>query len=115
VTVLGVTFKEDVPDTRNSKVIDMIRDLQSFGLTVSVHDPHADKAQVQEEYGITLTPYDELQPASAVICAVPHRKFLEEGWGLITSCLVDRSGIVFDIKSKLDASKRPDSVELWRL
>jgi len=115
VTVLGVTFKENVPDTRNSKVIDVISDLRSYGLSVAVHDPHADKHQVQEEYGITLTAYEELEPASAVICAVPHRRFLDQGWDFIMPCLKNASGVVIDVKSKLDMSSKPDTVELWRL
>src|SRR5689334_12058795 len=80
VTVLGLTFKEDVPDTRNSRVIDIIRELQSFGLSVQVHDPMADTADARHEYGVTLTELDALHPADAVILAVAHQPYVDGGW-----------------------------------
>src|SRR6266581_3082608 len=72
VTVLGLTFKEDVPDTRNSRVIDLVRELQSFGLTVQLHDPLANAADARQEYGVTLTEFRDLEPADAVVLAVAH-------------------------------------------
>src|SRR5690606_20628989 len=63
VTILGLTFKEDVPDTRNSKVIDIISELRSFGLNVQVHDPLALPEEAEHEYGVRLTPFEALQPA----------------------------------------------------
>ena len=65
VTVLGLTFKEDCPDLRNSKVIDIIRELQEYGINVQVHDPLADTDEAAHEYGVSLTPLEELQPAAA--------------------------------------------------
>ena len=73
VTVLGVTFKENVPDIRNTRVVDIVRELEDFGITVQLHDPMADGDLLQEEYGLTLTPLDKLQPADAVVLAVAHR------------------------------------------
>ncbi|MES2168399.1 MAG: nucleotide sugar dehydrogenase, partial [Pseudomonadota bacterium] len=70
VTILGLTFKEDVPDTRNSRVVDIIRELESFGLNVQVSDPMADPADAMHEYGVKLIDSDSLQPADAVIVAV---------------------------------------------
>ncbi|MBI4745818.1 MAG: nucleotide sugar dehydrogenase, partial [Deltaproteobacteria bacterium] len=69
MTVLGLTFKEDCPDLRNSKVIDIIRELQDYGINVQVHDPLADCAEAKHEYGITLVPMENLKPASAVVMA----------------------------------------------
>jgi len=115
VTVLGMTFKENVPDTRNSKVADIVAELQSFGLTVQVHDPVADAAQVKYEYGIALLPMEELLPADAVIFAVAHASFVEGGWPLLTRLLKDGDGIVLDVKSKLDRAAQPSGIDLWRL
>ena len=115
VTVLGMTFKENVPDTRNSKVADIVRELQSFGLAVQVHDPLADPGQVKDEYGIELVPMQALHPADAVIFAVAHTAFVKGGWPLLTGLLQGGSGIVLDVKSQLDRSQQPDGVDLWRL
>jgi UDP-N-acetyl-D-glucosamine/UDP-N-acetyl-D-galactosamine dehydrogenase len=115
VTVLGLTFKEDVPDTRNSRVIDVIKELESFGLTVQVHDPMANAADAQHEYGITLTELDALRPADAVILAVAHESYLREGWSLIQRMLLGGAGFVLDVKMKLDRGSKPDDIELWRL
>ena len=115
VTVLGLTFKEDVPDTRNSRVVDIIRELESFGIEVQVHDPLASPADAKHEYGLTITELDALRPADAVILAVAHGSYVEGGWRLIERLLAGGSGLVFDIKMKLDRSKKPDGIELWRL
>ena len=72
VVVLGMTFKENCPDLRNSKVIDVVRELRSFGADVRVHDPIADSAECEHEYGVALTPWDQL-PQAAAIVAARHR------------------------------------------
>ena len=115
VTVLGLTFKEDVPDTRNSRVIDIVRELQSFGLTVQVHDPLADAADAQHEYGVTLMALARLQPADAVILAVAHSDYVDGGWPLIQRLLTGGQGLVLDVKTKLDRDSKPAGIELWRL
>lgn len=115
VTVLGLTFKENVPDTRNSKVVDIVRELQSFGLTVQVCDPRALADDTEHEYGIKLTPLDELQPADAIVLAVAHKEFVSGGWTLMKKLLGGSEGAVFDVKSALDRDKRPADIELWRL
>jgi UDP-N-acetyl-D-galactosamine dehydrogenase len=115
VTVLGLTFKENVPDTRNSRVIDIIRELESFGLTVQVHDPMANAADAKHEYGVTLTELDALQPADALVLAVAHERYVEGGWPLIQRLLRSGSGLVLDVKTKLDRASKPTEVELWRL
>ena len=115
VTVLGLTFKENVPDTRNSRVIDIIRELQSFGLTVQLHDPWADVADAKHEHGVTLMELGALQPADAIVLAVAHDLYIEGGWPLIRRLLGKDGGLVLDVKTKLDRASKPADVELWRL
>jgi UDP-N-acetyl-D-galactosamine dehydrogenase len=115
VTVLGLTFKEDVPDTRNSRVVDVIRELQSFGLTVQVCDPMADPADAMHEYGVKLIDFASLQPADAVIMAVAHKTYIDAGWPMIQKLLNGGQGLVLDVKMKLERSRLPDGIELWRL
>ena len=115
VTVLGLTFKENVPDIRNSRVVDIVRELNSFGASVQVHDPLASPSDAEHEYEIKLTEIDRLQPAEAVIVAVPHQTYLQSGWPLIVSLLKNAQGLVMDVKSRLDRAKAPPQVELWRL
>lgn len=115
VTILGLTFKEDVPDTRNSRVIDIIRELESFGLAVQVHDPLASAADAEHEYGVVLKSFDGLRPADAVILAVAHDHYVAAGWPLIQRLLVEGKGLVLDIKMKLDRCSKPEGIELWRL
>jgi UDP-N-acetyl-D-galactosamine dehydrogenase len=115
VTVLGLTFKEDVPDTRNSRVIDIVRELESFGLTTQVHDPLANADDARHEYGVTPIELEALQPADAVILAVAHEGYISGGWKLIQRLLRDGAGLVLDIKTKLDRASKPAGIELWRL
>jgi UDP-N-acetyl-D-glucosamine/UDP-N-acetyl-D-galactosamine dehydrogenase len=115
VTILGITFKENVPDIRNSRVIDIVRELQSFGVAVQIADPLADARTVEEEYGVTLTDLEALRPADAVIMAVPHDRYVEGGWPLVQRLLGDQAGLVLDVKLKLDRNSKPAGVELWRL
>lgn len=117
ITVLGITYKANVPDTRNSKVVDLIRELKNFGARVEVSDPLADSQEVIEEYGITLTPSDTLEPADVVVLAVPHAQFCEgsSGWKTMTAYLRDGGGLVADIPARLDRASVPDGVTLWRL
>jgi UDP-N-acetyl-D-galactosamine dehydrogenase len=115
VTILGITFKENVPDIRNSRVIDIVRELQSFGVAVQIADPLADARTVEEEYGVTLTDLEALRPADAVIMAVPHDRYVEGGWPLVQRLLGDQAGLVLDVKLKLDRNSKPAGLELWRL
>jgi UDP-N-acetyl-D-galactosamine dehydrogenase len=115
VTVLGLTFKEDVPDIRNSKVVDIVRELESFGIKVQVHDPMALPEEARREYGIDLLAATSFLPADAVILAVAHRDFVRRGWPLVTALLKKESGVVLDVKGQLDRAERPVGIELWRL
>jgi UDP-N-acetyl-D-galactosamine dehydrogenase len=80
-----------------------------------VHDPFADPREVKREYGFDLVPVDSLQPADAVIFAVAHEPFVRGGWPLVTKLLKSGSGVVLDVKSQLDRTQCPSTVELWRL
>jgi UDP-N-acetyl-D-glucosamine/UDP-N-acetyl-D-galactosamine dehydrogenase len=115
IIVLGMTFKEDCPDLRNSKVIDVIRELQSYGVKVHVHDPLADNEECQHEYGIGLTEWDALPQASAIIAAVAHQPYKQMGVSKLLGKL--KSGGVFaDVKSVYDpAAVAQAGHELWRL
>ena len=115
VTVLGMTFKENVPDIRNSKVIDIVRELDRVGVRTQVHDPLALVDETKQEYGITLTPMDALKPADAVILAVAHESYVAEGWPLVGACSRAARALVLDVKSKLDREQKPEGIDLWRL
>ncbi|GGE34886.1 UDP-N-acetyl-D-galactosamine dehydrogenase [Agaricicola taiwanensis] len=115
VAVLGLTFKEDVPDIRNTRVIDIVRELEAFGIETRVADPMADPEEVRHEYGLTLYSIDDLKDASAVILAVPHRAYAGQGWPLVTSLLKGGSGPVLDIKARLPRAEMPQGIDLWRL
>lgn len=115
VTVLGLTFKENVPDTRNSKVVDIIQELKDSGVTVQVTDPLAIPEEAKHEYGLSLTTMTDLKPADAVIFAVAHEDFVKGGWPLMARMLKDGNGLVFDVKSVLDRKSKPDGIQLWRL
>jgi UDP-N-acetyl-D-galactosamine dehydrogenase len=115
VTVLGLTFKENVPDIRNSKVVDIVRELSSFGIAAQVHDPLAPAQEAEHQYGIKLATMPALRPADAVVLAVGHEDYVRGGWPLMRKLLKAGGGIVLDVKSLLDRAAKPDEVELWRL
>ena len=115
VTILGMTFKENVPDIRNSKVIDIARGLARVGVTVQITDPIASAEETAHEYGIKLMPLESLRPAEAVILAVAHSDYVAGGWPLVAKLLKDSRGIVLDVKAKLDRAKKPEGIDLWRL
>lgn len=115
VTILGFTFKEDVPDLRNTRVIDIVRELQSYDIEVQLHDPYASSEQAHAEYGVDLLQADQLKAAKVVIFAVPHREYLAAGWQSVTTCLEHGKGAVLDVKGRLDRNTIPDGVSLWRL
>ena len=101
VHVFGLTFKEDVPDLRNSRVIDIIHELESFGIDVDVHDPLASRDEALHEYNVTLTGWDDLQVADAIIMAVAHEEFLGKSLSDYQKKVVD-GGCFIDVKSKFD-------------
>jgi UDP-N-acetyl-D-galactosamine dehydrogenase len=115
VIVLGMTFKENCPDIRNSKVIDVVRELRSFGAEVLVHDPIASSAECEHEYGISLTAWDALPRAAAIVAAVSHREYSEMGVSGLVSKLVP-GGVFADVKSAYEtAALREAGARVWRL
>ncbi len=114
VTILGLTYKEDVPDLRNSKVFDILEILLDHGVHVQVCDPVAWPEDCEHEYSVTLTPFDKLEPADAVILAVPHKQYLDGGWSLVRALLGAQGGVVMDVKALLPREHKPDDVTHWR-
>ncbi|MDY7544672.1 nucleotide sugar dehydrogenase [Glaciimonas sp. GNP009] len=115
VNVLGLTFKENCPDIRNSKVVDIILELQSYGVEVHVHDPAALAEDAQHEYGITLETWENLPPADAIVAAVSHRELLSKSLTDIQSKLNDK-GCFIDVKSHFDhVGLREAGFTVWRL
>ncbi|MBT3558469.1 MAG: nucleotide sugar dehydrogenase [Rhodospirillales bacterium] len=115
VSVLGVTFKEDVPDVRNSRIIDVIAALESYGVTVQSSDPVADTETVSRQMGLNIKPIDTLPPADAVILGVAHNDYISGGWPMVAARLTDGHGVVCDIKGALDRKTVPDGIQLWCL
>ncbi len=116
VTVLGFTFKENVPDIRNTRVIDIIRELMDYGINVQVFDPMSDIHEIKEEYDVELVVNEDgLKPAKAILFAVPHQYFMEKDWSYMANLLENKTGIVLDVKAKLDRTKVPEGIKLWRL
>ena len=113
VGVLGLTFKQNVPDIRNSKVPDILAELAEFGITPQISDPHADAAEALHEYGITLAPLDQMRDLDALILAVDHAEFAAEGAGL--AAWVRPGGVLIDVKSALDRDALPDHITYWSL
>lgn len=115
VTVLGLTFKEDCPDLRNSKVIDIIRELQDYGINVQVHDPLADPEEAVHEYGISLILMDELKPAAAVVIAVAHQAFRELAPRQLAG-LMGKDPVLLDVKGIYNQEAVIGAgFRLWRL
>lgn len=115
VNVMGLTFKENCTDIRNSKVVDLVQELESFGLNVHVHDPIADKAEAQHEYGITLKDLGDLPQADALVLAVAHAEFIERPINSYSKLLAE-GGCFIDVKSQFDRSLVEDQgYKVWRL
>jgi len=115
VNVLGLTFKEDVPDIRNSKVADILAELREFGVEAHVHDPLASSEDALHEFGVKLRSWEELPAADALILAVSHKRFLETPVQEYLKKIV-RGGCVIDVKSVLDAQAfRREGLRVWRL
>lgn len=116
VIVLGLTFKENCSDLRNSKVANVVRELQSFGCDVVVHDPVANPSEAKHEYGIELTAWEDLpKNADAVVAAVMHKEYLAQSLSAILG-LLKKNGVFVDIKSAFDqAAIRDAGHNVWRL
>jgi UDP-N-acetyl-D-galactosamine dehydrogenase len=115
VNVLGLTFKEDCADIRNSKVIDVVNELKSYGADVYVHDPLAITADARHEYGLDLQAWEQLPVAEAMIVAVAHREYLDKPQDELLGKLVS-GGVFVDVKSQFNApSIRLAKRIVWRL
>lgn len=115
VNVLGMTFKEDCPDLRNTKVIDIVNELKSYGQSVLIHDPHANSDEAVEHYQTALTPWDALPVADVLVLAVAHRSYLSEPLDKLLA-KVKPGGVVIDVKSVLDREAvAARGFTLWRL
>jgi len=115
VVVLGLTFKENCPDLRNSKVIDVIRELQSYGCKVHVHDPVAESAEAEHEYGVSLCTWDTLPQAQAIVAAVAHQQYLDMPVAELLQKL-SPGGVFSDVKSAYDpAVLEAAGAVVWRL
>jgi len=115
VIVLGLTFKENVPDLRNSRVIDVINELKSYGVHVTVHDPVPLPEEAQHEYGVDLVDWDKLPKADAIVAAVAHKEFLKKDVSAYAK-IVRNGGCFIDVKSAFDApALRKAGLGVWRL
>ena len=115
VNVLGITFKENVPDVRNSKVNELITELRAYGVEVFVHDPIADADEARAEYGIELLAWEALPQADAIIVAVAHEVLLAKP-STAYSQRVKAGGCFIDVKSQFDAaSLHAAGLSVWRL
>jgi len=114
IGILGITFKEDVPDLRNSRVPDIVAELREFGITAAVSDPLADAAEAKREYGIELVPLDAFARLDGLILAVPHRVLGESGWNRVFMALGSGSVIV-DVKTAIPRNMVPPGVHYWSL
>ena len=112
---LGLTFKENCTDLRNSKVVDIIRELKEYGLSVHIHDPQADSHEAVEHYRLSLTKWDQLPKADAIVLAVAHREYLGMPIETLTASL-QPGGCVIDVKSVLPRAEIVSmGFAVWRL
>jgi UDP-N-acetyl-D-glucosamine/UDP-N-acetyl-D-galactosamine dehydrogenase len=114
IGIIGITFKEDVPDLRNSRVPDVVAELREFGITALVADPLADPDQAQREFGVELVTLDRLIGLDGLILAVPHRVLAEAGWDRLFAALAP-GGVFVDIKSAVARDRVPAHARYWSL
>ncbi len=116
VGVLGLTFKEDVPDLRNTRVVDIIDELKDYGVEVMVHDPLADPEEADRYYGLSLTPLERLAGLDAVIMAVAHQAYKDMGLARISALCRDGHVIFVDVKGQMDPVQAAQmGIDYWRL
>ena len=113
--MLGLTFKENCSDLRNSKVADVIGEIESYGVEVFVHDPHADPEEAVREYGVRLVAWDDLPRADAIVAAVSHRQLVSLPVEDLERKLI-KGGCFIDVKSCFDAAGLARAgIKVWRL
>jgi UDP-N-acetyl-D-glucosamine/UDP-N-acetyl-D-galactosamine dehydrogenase len=114
VGILGLTFKENVPDLRNSRVPDVLAELREFGIDACVTDPLADPAAARREYAVQLVPFERLAALDGLILAVPHRAYREAGWERLFAALVP-GGVLVDVKAVVPPESVPRNIHYWSL
>ncbi|MBV9376644.1 MAG: nucleotide sugar dehydrogenase, partial [Alphaproteobacteria bacterium] len=114
IGIVGITFKEDVPDLRNSRVPDIVAELHEFGISARVADPLADPEEAKREYGIELAPLRSFTKLDGLILAVPHRVLGDTGWDLLFASLTP-GGVFIDVKSAIPRQTVPASIHYWSL
>jgi UDP-N-acetyl-D-galactosamine dehydrogenase len=112
VLIVGFTFKENVPDVRNTGVVHLVRALESYGVDVTIHDPHADPDEVRHEYGLELSPIDESAHYDAIVLAVAHAGLPERVMRMVAQRGVQ---VVIDVKAAIKRSALPTGTIYWRL
>lgn len=113
IGILGVTFKENIPDLRNSRVPDIVKELNNFGVSSLLHDPLANSEQVAHEYGLKLSSFSDFRDCDGLVLAVPHAEYLRDQdtlWAMLSD-----GGIVIDVKSVLDPTRVPSRLRYWSL
>lgn len=116
VGIMGLTFKEDVPDLRNSKVPDIINELTEYGIKTFVHDPVSNVEEAKKEYGIALSEYEELIELDVLILAVAHNEYKNMGPSNINKFMKKESkGIIVDVKSIFKPGDFPEKITYWSL
>ncbi len=114
IGIVGITFKEDVPDLRNSRVPDIVAELREFGITASVADPLADPDEAKREYGIDLVPLEALTELDGLILAVPHKVLGHASWERLFVTL-SPGGVFIDVKSVMSRDSVPREFHYWSL
>ena len=116
VALLGLTFKEDVPDLRNSRVPDIIEELKEYGVQVHICDPMVDSKEAEQEYGYSLVQFEDIPKVDAVIVAVAHKQFIDSGISKLLDLFKSpEEGVLIDVKSVFNAVQLPATVSYWRL
>jgi UDP-N-acetyl-D-galactosamine dehydrogenase len=119
IAILGMTFKENCPDTRNTRVVDIIKELNEYGLIPVINDPQADLKLTEEEYGIIITPLNQIEEMDAIIIAVAHEEYLQLNEELIAKLYrngTNHNRVLIDVKGILDKKKYEDlGYQYWSL
>ncbi|MDQ2732261.1 MAG: nucleotide sugar dehydrogenase, partial [Armatimonadota bacterium] len=114
VGILGLTFKENVPDIRNSRVPDIVHEMREFGIEPLAHDPLVNPDEAWEEYQLRLVPRDQLCELDALVLAVGHHQFISIPMeSLLAGLRAD--GVLIDVRSVLDRSQLPSTIQYWSL
>ena len=115
INVLGLTFKENCPDLRNSKIIDVIHELEDYGVEVNVHDPVVSNEEARHEYAIDLVSWEQLPQAEAMVVAVSHEEIIAKTLIDFESKII-KNGCFIDVKSQFDQKELSEAgFRVWRL